>query len=449
MAKVLVFGIDGASPDLVFNRWINELPTIKYLKEKGCYAKLNSTIPPSTILSWSSIFSGKDPSEFDVFSYTIKDKNNESRLVNSQDLKTERIWDILTKQKKQSIVLNVPLTYPIKEFSGYGLAGFLAPALNEGSAYPKELLELINEKFPNYIFDVSVGLASYKNLEKKEMIKKIYEMTEIQIEALKFLLKNKKWDFASWVCIGTDRLQHTMWSYFDNKHNQFKGETEFKDVLKNYYKYLDKKLAEILNLIDKDTTVFLLSDHGFERMDGRVNLNDWLIKNKYLVLKNNPKKPEKFDLKNIDWTKTKAYAVGAYFGRIFFNKKSRGQEGILDEHEVFKLQDEIISKLKNFEKPNKEKMKMVFYKPQEIYSGKYLENSPDLYIYFDNLIWGINNDLGNLGLFSELTLTGSDEGGHSPQGIFLMSGKHVQEKGNLGELDIKQVMPKFLEQLEK
>lgn len=445
--KVLVFGIDGAPPELVFDKWRNDLPTINNLMQQGCYAKLNSTIPPSTIIAWTSMFSGKNPAEFDIYSYTIED-NEKNRLVNSQDVKTDLLWHLLSQKNKKSIVLNVPLTYPIiKEFNGYGAGDFLSPAINEKSLYPKELHELITEKFPRYAFDVSVGLASYKNLGKKEMIEKIYEMTESQIGVLHYLLKNKAWDLAIWVCIGTDRLQHTMWSYIDEKHNDFKGESEFKNSLFDYYKYLDAKLAETIKLCDKETTIIVASDHGFNRMDGRVNLNDWLRNNGYLVMKENIDAPQKFDMKDVDWQKTKAYAVGAYFGRIFFNKKSRSEHGILTDEESLQLQEEIILKLKNFQKPNGEKMNMVFHKPQNVYEGKYLEKSPDVYVYFDNLIWGVNNDVGNVGLYSTLTLLGSDDGGHAPTGIFIMSGNNVRTKGDIGEINIVDVMPTILNKL--
>ena len=73
MSKVFVFGIDGAAPHLMFNQWLDDLPTLKSLMGKGCYAKLNSTMPPSTITAWNSMLSGKDSSELGIFSFTYKD----------------------------------------------------------------------------------------------------------------------------------------------------------------------------------------------------------------------------------------------------------------------------------------------------------------------------------------------------------------------------------------
>jgi len=434
--KVFIFGIDGAPPELIFDRWIDELPNMKKLMDNGSYAKMNSTIPPSTIMAWNSMMSGKNPGEFDVYSYTTKDSEGKMQLTTSNNFKAERVWDTLSKEGKKSIVLNVPLTYPIKPFNGFGASGFLTPEVNGKSIYPDKFLSMIKDKFPEYQFDVSVGLASYKNIGKDEMVEKIYKMTEIQIEVLKYLLKNEEWDFGMWVCIGTDRLQHTMWSTFDEAHKDHNPNNHYKNVLKDYYKYLDTKLGEILDMLDENTTTIVVSDHGFNRMDGRVNLNDWLIKEGYMVTRNKITTTQKFDSDNIDWEKTKAYAVGAYFGRVYFNN--------LSEEETKRLQNEIISKLEDFRKPNGTPMRMIFHKPQEVYTGKYVKNAPSLYIYFDNLIWGVNNDLGNQGLYSELTLLGSDEGGHAPQGIFMTN---ASNKGNMNEIEITDIYHLIMDEL--
>src|SRR3990167_1646818 len=129
MTRVFVFGIDGAPPELVFDKWLDELPTIKKLMHKGVYAKLNSAIPPSTIVAWNSMISGKDTSEIGVFSYTCKDEKGASRLVNSKDIKCKLMWDILMEKNKKSIALYVPLTYPVKPINGCMVSDFLTPGI--------------------------------------------------------------------------------------------------------------------------------------------------------------------------------------------------------------------------------------------------------------------------------------------------------------------------------
>ena len=59
--KVLVIGLDCASPELIFQRFRDDLPTINNLIQTGVYGNLKSTIPPITIPAWMSMVTGKDP----------------------------------------------------------------------------------------------------------------------------------------------------------------------------------------------------------------------------------------------------------------------------------------------------------------------------------------------------------------------------------------------------
>ncbi len=424
--KVFVLGIDGAPPELVFDKWIDELPNIKSLMKNSVYGKLKSSIPPSTIVAWSSMLTGKDPSHFDVYSYTTKDEHNNSVLTNSKNVKDKRIWKYMDENNKKSILLNIPLTYPVEEVNGIMLSGFLTPKFNEKAVYPLEIKNEILSQFHDYAFDVGVGLAGYKNIESKQMITAVNKMTMQQLKITKDFLK-KEWDFFMTVLIGSDRMQHTMWRFMDEKHRRYE-ESEFKDSIKDYYKYLDREIGDLKSQLDEDTYFFILSDHGFDRMDGRFNLNDWLIQEGYLVMKEDIQNQEKLDFKKVNWDKTKAYAVGAYFGRIYFNKVD--------------IQDELIEKLKHIKNDRGEEMDTVFHKPKEVYSGEYLESSPDLYVFFDNLRWGVNNDVGNEGLYSEKTTKGSDDAGHAPNGLFLLNHNSITEE-NINA-DILDILPTIL-----
>ena len=85
-------------------------------------------------------------------------------------------------------------------------------------------------------------------------------------------------------------------------------------------------------MLDDDTIVIVSSDHGMVRQEGKINVNDFLIKEGYLVFKDDfllkarqrwkdERKFTKFKMDNIDWSKTKAYEVGAYQARIYINSK--------------------------------------------------------------------------------------------------------------------------------
>ena len=345
MGKVFVFGIDGLPPELVFNEYLNDLPTIKNLMENGIYGKLKSTIPPSTILAWSAFASGYDPGQLGVYSYTyrVNSSLDEKKLVNSTCIKKDLIWDALSKHGKKCIVLNVPLTYPAKKINGIMVTDFLTPDFESNCTYPAEFKQKIKKILgQDYMFDVS-GFVGYKAIPPKELLKLVYKMTDMQIKLALHLLKNKEWDFFMSVFIGSDRLHHMMWKYADKNHLEYSQDPELRNSIKDYYKYLDSKLTEFIKLMDKDTTIIVSSDHGMVRTKGRINLSDWLIKEGYLVLKDDFEEEIKnnispLKLSRVDWSKTKAYSVGAYQGRIYINRKGRDPYGIIDEKEYEKLE---------------------------------------------------------------------------------------------------------------
>ena len=455
MTKVFVLGLDGVPSKLIFEKWKDQLPNITKLMENGCYATLMTRIPPSTIAAWTSLCSGKDPSDFGIYSYTkrVNFEYKENRLINSGDVKCEMIWDIIAKKDMKTIALHVPLTYPVKKINGIMVSDFLTPEFNDRCTYPAEFKEEIRKLFGDrYMFDVDVGLASYKSIEKHELLERIFKMTDMNFKLIYHLLKTKEWDLFIAEIIGTDRILHTFFSYIDETHRNYQADNEFKEEVLRYFKFIDMHIGKLLGYFEKNSnndniTFIVASDHGMAKMDGRINLNDWLIKNGYLAMKKIPLQPIKLNFDDVDWKNTKAFAVGAYFGRIYFNMKNREPEGIVTKNEYNKLQDEIIGKLTKINSDDGRKLDTKFFKSQDVFKGKCKDEAPDMIIYFDNLIWGVNNDVGNSGLYSYKTTKGSDDAGHAPEGIFIMHGKEAKSKGNLGIKNITDVTPTILKKL--
>ncbi len=442
MSRIFLFGIDGASPELIFDKWLDELPNIKKLMQGGIYAKVNSAIPPSTIVAWNSMISGKDTSEIGVFSYTRKDGNG-FRLVNSNDIKCRLIWDILTEQNKKCVALFVPLSYPVKQINGCMVSGFLTPGINSNCVYPLEIKDKI-KKLGNMelFFDVAVGLAGHKGLDIDTLLKKTYEMTDMQIELLKDLIVNREWDFFMGVMIGTDRLQHMLWRHFDETHRSLIKDSPYKDALKNYYKYLDKKLGEILGLIDQDAIVVVASDHGMIKQEGKININNWLIREGYLKLREgiDIKEKKRFSVDFVDMEDTIAYGGGAYNARVYINKKYAG-----DNYK--KIRDEITRKLKEIPDDKGNKLDTKVYFSGDIYRDNSDPECPDLTVYFDDLRWASNPDFGQEGLYSWKTAIGADSAGHSRQGCFVINGRGIANKGKIDDIEIQQVAPTLLKLL--
>lgn len=170
----------------------------------------------------------------------------------------------------------------------------------------------------------------------------------------------------------TDTIQHMFWSY-QNDDSSF-----YKNTVLIYYQKMDEILGKTMEKLDKNTRLIVLSDHGFASFDYEFNLNTWLKENGYLVLEDGVETGEEL-LGNIDWSKTKAYAIG--YNGIYINLKDREGKGIVSLQEKNILEKEISEKLLNFINPySQKKVFKHIYQKKELGINENDTSSPDLFI---------------------------------------------------------------------
>lgn len=178
-----------------------------------------------------------------------------------------------------------------------------------------------------------------------------------------------------------DAIQHMFWRYLDEKHPLYEPDSAYKETIFKYYEKMDQILGKVLEKIDKDTTLIVLSDHGFSSFRRSVNLNRWLLENNFLFLKKGINEGGEF-FEDIDWPKTKAYALG--FGGIYINRAGREKYGFVTEAEAEILKKEILDKLKQLrDSATGEKVIKNVYAAEEIFTGPYTKDAPDLFIGFN------------------------------------------------------------------
>lgn len=142
----------------------------------------------------------------------------------------------------------------------------------------------------------------------------------------------------------TDRIQHMFWRYMDNTHPMYDESTAeiYGDVIPRYYQMMDNILSKVRDGVSSDTLLMICSDHGFSSFKKSVHLNAWLVQNGFMALKDGKKSSEGlFD--GVDWTITKAYAIG--FNSIFLNLQGRESEGIVNSEHAAHLKEELTQKL--------------------------------------------------------------------------------------------------------
>ena len=113
-SRALVIGLDCAAPQLVFDRWLGELPTIRSLTERGAFGVLRSCDPPITVPAWSVMTSSRSPGALGFYGFRNRKDHSYDALTfaNSRSVQVPRVWDILSAHDRPVVVLGVPQTYP-------------------------------------------------------------------------------------------------------------------------------------------------------------------------------------------------------------------------------------------------------------------------------------------------------------------------------------------------
>ncbi len=448
--KVLVIGLDCAPPELVFEQWREELPNFQRVMEQGLWGKLESCIPAITVPAWSSMMSSKDPGTLGFYGFRNRADHsyNKQTLANSLSVKTDRVWDILSRAGKKVITIGVPQTYPPKPVNGIQVGCFLSPSTTNPErpyTYPASAMSEIAETVGEYLVDV----PNFRTEDKDYLLRQIYTMTEKRFKLVKKWLVEKEWDFFMFVEMGTDRIHHGMWKYHDPNHHKYVVHPTYNQSIHDYYRYLDGQIGQILDLIDlEQTTVFIVSDHGAKKMDGGLCVNEWLIQEGYLTLKRRPTTLTAIDRCEIDWSRTRVWGDGGYYARIFLNVQGREPEGTIPPEEVVALKTELSAKLEALVDPSGLPMGTRVFQPEEIYQHCH-GVAPDLLVYFGDLFWRSVGTIGHESIYTFDNDTGPDDCNHAQFGIVI---KHdpTSPQGRGGQelegLQLMDMAPTILQQ---
>ncbi|MDD5454419.1 MAG: alkaline phosphatase family protein [Candidatus Ratteibacteria bacterium] len=441
--KVLVMGLDCATPKIIFGDLLDRLPNIKRLIENGIAAKLHSSYPPITIPAWMVMATGKDPGQLGDYGFRYRKPEDYQtfHIANSHHIKEERVWETLEKYEKKSILVGIPPSYPPYKVNGHLVGCFITPDIKSDFTYPQSLKNEILAAVPEYQFDVS-----FRTEEREELLKNLYAVTESHFKAIEFLMREKEWDFFQFVEIGVDRIHHAFWKYFDREHHLYQPGNKFKDVIGNYYKFIDEKIGRLIDMAGIETTIFVVSDHGAKRMKGCFCINEWLIEKGYIVLKKYPEKVGSFEKLEVDWNKTSAWGWGGYYGRIYINKKGREKMGVIDGKDYEDFREKLKNEIENIRGPNNEKWKTIVHKPEHFYK-EVKGYPPDLMVYFDDLSWRSAGTVGRKKLYLEENDTGPDDAVHDWNGIFIKYDKsnHIKNPARkIGQYNILDVRAMIL-----
>ncbi len=429
--RTLVIALDGF-PFEVYARIRDELSNISGIADNGSWGVLRAIDPPITVPAWASMLTGRDPGELGIYGFRhLKRGSYSGYIVSSVNLKARYMWESMGLR---SIVIGLPPGYPPRRYDrGVWISDFYTPDTNRVWTYPPELGRSIGR----YIFDVE-----YRTEEKDRAFRELIEMTRLRWRVARRLMEEYRWDVFVIHEIGVDRAHHLFQKYYDPEHPRYEPGNRYEDYIPEYYRVLDREIGDLVGKAREvsggELSIYVLSDHGNQAQRGVYAINEWLIENGYLELEEEPRRGVDIEEARIRWGRTKVWAWGGYYARVFINRRGREPQGIVDGEEYLDLLRELKRKMKTIKAPWGYSHNQV-YEPSELYRAV-RGDPPDLIVYMDNLRTRPVQSIGYENPWLEENDRGPDDSLHSFNGVFISDSYAGFRKKDLHALDVSKTI---------
>ena len=487
----MVIGLDGgtwAAFDPLIDK--GHMPFLADLKERSSYGVLNSTIPPFTMPAWSTFATGQNPGNHGVFSFFRHNVNgynldNVGEFVNSRILGPATLWNLLSKNQRKLVVVNVPLTYPPQPINGIMITGMLTPPQAENFTYPESLkAQLLDYQIDLDNIRGKNRLHIDESMNRIDMLTKLIEMLENRKKTCLRLLSSHPYDFFMVVFTSTDRLFHYFWDFVSDDDDLLSKKyseeeiTVLRKKLIDYLLTLDNAIKEMVEKASDETNVFIMSDHGFGASPSRLfNVNCWLKQQGLLfersggseafhplswiirfgksrfvrsitpgLIERRFKSAIKGKFEHlIDWKRTKAYYEPMYMniGGITVNEAGKKREGHVMPSVKKELLKKITNELMKVEDPRQgHKVVQKVMRGEEVFRGERSPVFPDIVFFADT-----DYSCGNSLVETEIARDNPQPqrpGDHRVEGMYLAFGPDIRNEVSDESLDIVDLAPTFL-----
>lgn len=491
--QALIIGIDGGTLDLV-EPWAAKgyLPNLAALMQQGSTGRLASTLQPVTAPAWCTFMTGVNQGKHGLYDFVRRRQGSyDIEVTNASMIACPTLFDLLGSQGRRVAAVNVPFTYPPHPINGIMVSGAFAPVIDEKAVFPAEWYPTLQALVPGY--SAMVAYDSQAPAPLAAYVNRILQAIEQRETLALHLLEQEPWSLFMVVFMATDWVQHAYW------HLHETADPRYGSVIRDVYCRVDAAIGRLMEAVDEETRIMVLSDHGAGPLQYMINLNRWLAEAGLLQYRDARRDPwgqlrgqgiqalasryrrhvppglrdairarlgaQRFDdLKGqmesallssgIDWTRTRAYALGAG-GNLYVNLAGREPQGIVQPgREYEQVREQLCADLLSLTRPDtgQPPVKQV-HRREELYEGPFLEQAPDLVIeWADYACWGRGRyDSRGTAVFqkhrtfdfSDLPLTGS----HRLEGMLIVRGPGVQAGARIADARLIDLAPTLISQL--
>ncbi|MGB5815324.1 MAG: alkaline phosphatase family protein [Thermoanaerobaculia bacterium] len=179
-----------------------------------------------------------------------------------------------------------------------------------------------------------------------------------------------------------DQISHMLWRAMDPEHPAYDADVDgpYANAIEDVYVQFDGIVGFTLERMGEETTLIVMSDHGFTSWRRTFNLNTWLKQNGYITFKDPNRRDDPGLFLNVDWSESTAYALG--LNGLYINLEGRERDGIVAPGDREDLMDELAAKLLAIIDPvTGEQAITKVYKREEVYQSRgNLDIGPDLVV---------------------------------------------------------------------
>jgi predicted AlkP superfamily phosphohydrolase/phosphomutase len=428
MQRVFIIGWDGATFDLI-RPWVAEgkLPNVARLMEAGVHGPLRSTLPPWTFPAWNSFMTGKNPGKHGIFDFfRTRPGTYDLEFVNGGHRRAATFWQILSAAGKSVVSISVPCTFPPEKVNGVMISGFDTPGAGAGSfvdargMFPPELHEELNKNVGPH----PVGASSMREINTGRpdvALERMVEVVHQKAATTKYLLRHRPWDCAMILFGESDGSGHQFWKYCDPNSPLYTDQPPgMRDSILRVYQALDHEIGELRAHLPPETTVLMMSDHGFGgvsdwalypncwlqekgllRLRGQMrnrlsrvldSIKLWAVCNlppgvKRLLYRLGGRNVGRFESSvrygMINWAQTQVFFdENPYYPTLRINLKGRQPHGTVEPGQPYEeLRTRVIQELEGWRHPETGKpIVEKAFRREEVYSGPCLEEAPDIVV---------------------------------------------------------------------
>lgn len=452
--KLVVIGLDGATWKVI-NPLLKKgkLPFLRWLRENSAYGTLKSIIPPLTPPAWVSFQTGVNPGKHGIFGFLNYRKNPaDPPLFTSKDVKATRLWDYLARFGIKSLVINMPLTYPLSNINGVIISSFDTPP-GKIFIYPKKYKKILQEI--DYKIDLFVD-GKYGNLprselsynEKGQLLEEIINISRKRALVLKRISEMDQFSLFFVLFKEVDIVQHLFW-----------GENR----LVKYFRELDKILSEVFLFFDKkwhqEIYLLILSDHGFHKISRfEFSIYRWLKEKGYIKFSDIEVTHFWRFLNTLNSVIKKTGINPAYFGvvkkfRRWLVKNAEEEqagvnyerfgirasfEGLYFDKDLSIAETVLIKELRNLRYKGKKVFELV-KRSENLYKGEYLRVAPNI-IWIPNQGFNVNISPLSSNTFSPNLTNLKGDHISDRNGVVMVYGSNIRKKKKF-KANIEDIFP--------